>query len=72
VRTNNNELGLGAAELIDINELSERWRIPKAALYNWVSQGRLPYVKLGRCIRFDPTELQTFVNQGKMISAGKR
>jgi excisionase family DNA binding protein len=71
VRTNN-KLEFGAADLIDINELSERWRIPKATLYNWVNQGRLPYVKLGRCVRFDPNELQAFVNQGKMISAGKR
>ena len=39
--------------LINIAQLSALWNIPKATLYNWVSQGRLPYVKLGRLLRFD-------------------
>jgi hypothetical protein len=34
--------------------------------------GRLPYVKLGRSLRFDPQELEEFLSRRKMGMAGKR
>jgi excisionase family DNA binding protein len=47
-------------KLIRIEELSALWSVPKSTLYNWVSQGRLPYVKLGRSLRFDVVEIEEF------------
>lgn len=44
--------------LISITQLSALWNVPKATLYNWVSQGRLPYVKLGRLLRFDVSAIE--------------
>jgi excisionase family DNA binding protein len=41
------------ASLIDINELSRRLSIAKGTLYNWVYLRRIPFVKAGRCLRFD-------------------
>lgn len=58
--------------LIDIDELSTLWSIPKATLYNWVYQGRLPYVKLGRSLRFDVVQIEDFRQQCTMGLAGKR
>jgi len=55
-----------------IDELSALWSVPKATLYNWVNQGRLPYVKLGRSLRFDVVEVEEFRRQGTMGVAGKR
>src|ERR1035441_943750 len=43
--------------LIDINELAKRLSIPKGTLYNWVYLRRIPFVKLGRALRFDPNEI---------------
>jgi excisionase family DNA binding protein len=40
-------------ELIDINELSRRLTVAKGTLYNWVHLRRIPFVKAGRCVRFD-------------------
>ena len=31
-------------------------------LRSWVSHRKIPYVKLGRLVRFDPTKLEAFVN----------
>ncbi len=44
--------------LIDINELSIRLKIAKGTLYNWVCLRRIPFVKLGRALRFDPSEIE--------------
>jgi excisionase family DNA binding protein len=44
--------------LIDVNELSQRLSIAKGTLSNWVSQGRLPFKKIGRCLRFDWEEIE--------------
>ena len=58
--------------LITIVELSALWSIPKATLYNWVSQGRLPHVKLGRSLRFDVVEIEEIRRAATMDMAGKR
>ncbi len=43
--------------LIDIDELAARLSIAKGTLYNWVYLKRIPYIKAGRCLRFDPEEV---------------
>jgi excisionase family DNA binding protein len=43
--------------LIDINELSRRLSIPKGTLYNWCYLRRIPFIKAGRCLRFDPEDV---------------
>jgi excisionase family DNA binding protein len=39
--------------LINITELSKRLAVAKGTLYNWVYLRRIPFVKAGRCLRFD-------------------
>jgi len=63
---------LPGRKLITIAELSSLWNIPKATLYNWVKQGRLPYVKLGRSLRFDLVQIEEFSEQSTIAVAGKR
>jgi hypothetical protein len=43
--------------LIDINELPRRISIPKGTLYNLVYLRRIPFLKRGRSLRFDPDEV---------------
>lgn len=43
--------------LVDINELSRRISVPKGTIYNLVYQRRIPFVKRGRSLRFDPEEV---------------
>ena len=58
--------------LISIDELSALWSVPKATLYNWVNQGRLPYVKLGRSLRFDLVQIEEHRERATISMAGKR
>lgn len=43
--------------LIDINELSRRLSVPRGTIYNWVYLRRIPFIKAGRCLRFDAQEV---------------
>jgi excisionase family DNA binding protein len=50
-------------ELLTIEEAATRLNIQPWTLRSWVSQRKIPYVKLGRLIRFDPTALQRYIKQ---------
>lgn len=40
--------------LVDVNELSEYLgNVKVGTIYSWVSQKRIPYVKIGALLRFD-------------------
>jgi excisionase family DNA binding protein len=64
-----------AATLIDINELSRRLSVAKGTLYNWVYLRRIPFVKVGRCVRFDYQEVLETLRQCPIIdtsASGRR
>ncbi len=69
---NNKPLAQPPRKLIDIEELSALWSVPKATLYNWVNQGRLPYVKLGRSLRFDLVHIEDLRERSTIDLAGRR
>ena len=60
------------ASLIDINELSSRLSIAKGTLYNWVYLRRIPFIKAGRCLRFDYDAVFQTLCQTTMNEAGRR
>ena len=49
--------------LINIDELSEYLSTPVGTLYQWISQKRIPYVKLGRSVRFDLEEINQWLKE---------
>ena len=55
--------------LIDINELSRRLAVAKGTLYNWVYLRRIPFVKAGRCVRFDYQAVLATLGQYPIIDA---
>jgi len=60
-------------KLIDINELSNRLSVPKGTLYNWVYLRRIPFIKAGRSLRFDPDEvIQSLPHCAMIGAAGQR
>ena len=62
-----------AETLIDINELSRRLSVSKGTLYNWVYLRRIPFIKAGRCLRFDPHEvIQALPHSTTIELAGQR
>jgi excisionase family DNA binding protein len=47
--------------LLNVTELSERLCIKRSTLYAWAEQGMIPHVKLGRLLRFDPDEIEAWL-----------
>lgn len=47
--------------LIGIKEAAEYLDISVNTLYTWVSQKRIPYVKIGRLVKFDLEFLNRFI-----------
>jgi len=49
---------LTANELLTIEEAAAFLRIPKGTIYNWTSQKRIPFIKVGRGLRFSRPALE--------------
>ena len=49
--------------LLTVNEAAQALRVHPVTLYEWVSAGRIPSIKLGRKRLFDPRALQRWLAQ---------
>jgi excisionase family DNA binding protein len=59
--------------LIDINELSRRLSVPKGTIYQWIYKRRIPFIKAGRSVRFDPDEVIRSMPHYRILDlAGRR
>jgi excisionase family DNA binding protein len=54
------------ADLIDIAELERRTAIKQATLRKYVVQRKIPFVKIGRLVRFDPAEIDGWIAERKV------
>jgi len=48
--------------LLNINELSQYLGIPKQTIYQWTSQQRIPFIKIGR-LRFDKEKIDRWLKE---------
>ena len=44
-----------------VPELAERLRVSRHTIYTWVSQRRIPFLKVGRLLRFDLNAVERWV-----------
>jgi excisionase family DNA binding protein len=51
--------------LWDIHEAAQCLAVSVSTLYGWVWQRRIAFVKMGRALRFDPLDLEAFVEANK-------
>ena len=59
--------------LVNVNELSGILSVAKGTLYQWVYLRRIPFIKAGRCLRFDVEEVITSLRHFRtMTEADKR
>ena len=49
--------------LLTITELAARLNVKPSTLYAWASQDTIPHLKLGRLLRFDPDEINAWLQQ---------
>lgn len=51
--------------LLDISKAARLLAVSVSTLYGWVWQRRIPFVKVGRALRFDPHDLDAFIEANK-------
>ena len=56
--------------LMKYEEASELLRVKKNTLRKWVSQKRVPYLKLGRSVRFESSELESWIERQSVRFGG--
>ena len=49
--------------LLNVNECSEYLGTTPGTLYQWVSQRRIPFVKIGSSTRFDVQKINQFIQE---------
>ena len=55
--------GTTTARFLDIQETARHLGVSTTTLYKWVNQRKIPYIKLGRLVKFDPLKLEEWIRQ---------
>lgn len=58
-----------ARQLMDIRSLSEFLKLPVRTIYQWTYQNKVPHIKLGRCLRFDPETILEWLERKRVAPA---
>jgi len=57
--------------LITVQEAAKFLAVSTSTLYGWVYLRRIPFVKVGRALRFELVELQKFVQSNRVPASSK-
>jgi excisionase family DNA binding protein len=57
--------------LITVQEAAKFLAVSTSTLYGWVYLRRIPFVKVGRALRFELVELQKFVQSNRFPARSK-
>jgi len=60
-----------AARLVNVQSAANYLGVSISTLYGWVWQRRIPFVKVGRALRFDLSDLENFIAANKTSARGK-
>ncbi len=52
--------------LLDITSISQQLGVSVNTVYSWVCQKKIPYVKLGRLVRFDSQDISKWLTEKKV------
>jgi excisionase family DNA binding protein len=56
---------------MDINAVAERCDVRVRFIRRLVAERRIPYVKLGHLLRFDPSEIDAWVDRARVREADR-
>ena len=48
---------------LNVKELSGLTGLKQSTIYQWVSQRKIPYIKLGKKILFDPDKINKWIDE---------
>jgi excisionase family DNA binding protein len=51
--------------LLSVEAVAKRLGVPKRFIYRLVEERRLPHTKLGRYLRFEPADVEAYIEAGR-------
>jgi excisionase family DNA binding protein len=61
-----------STRLFDIQEAARYTGVSATTLYKWVSQRKIPHIKMGRLVKFDPAKLDEWIKQQTVMPMPER
>jgi len=61
---------LSRGDLIRPDELAAGMKVAQGTVYLWVERGTIPFLRIGKCIRFEPEDIKEWL-RAKRQSATK-
>ena len=52
-------------ELLTARELAQRWHVSEKTLRRWMASERLPCIRVGRLVRFEPGDVSRWLSARK-------
>jgi excisionase family DNA binding protein len=62
----NSALNLTEQRLVGLQEIAVYLNIKPSTIYAWVNQKRLPYIKIGRLVKFDLQDIDAWIQERKV------
>jgi excisionase family DNA binding protein len=59
-------------ELLTPKDLARTLKVSKQAVYAWVEGGKIPFIRIEKCIRFDPEEIKEWLKERRMAAVNSR
>jgi excisionase family DNA binding protein len=57
--------------LLTVDQLAQRWQVPKSSIWQYTREGRIPGVKIGRYYRYRQDAIEELERNGGMTN-GRR
>lgn len=58
--------------LMNVQQAAQYLNVSVSTLYGWAWQRKLPFVKVGRALRFDRADLETFVRANRFEARNEK
>ncbi len=52
--------------MMNIHELAKELGLSESGIYQWVSQRKIPFVRMGRALRFDSEEIKKWIEGNRI------
>lgn len=56
---------LEAEPFLTVEDLCQWWKVSQVMVYKMVREGAIPYIRLGKCVRFAPAEIRAWLQERK-------
>ncbi len=51
-----------------VADVGEYLRVANSTVYDWVSQEKIPYIRINRVLRFVPAEIQSWMREAARVA----